>query len=173
VIAVEMNVSAMNLAKLAQTKTKDPNVKAFADAMIKSHTQQLTKLRKNPGAPLSEVPASAPHEAAAEKLSKLSGAEFDREFANQAVANYQQQVNFLEIQSKETDNAFAKAARELKSRAMDDLLRAENLRQTLATGNTATSRGNVFSEPGTAPAPASPPAPASAAPSTNGGGPIP
>jgi len=40
--AIEMNFSAINLAKLAQTRTKNPNVRAFADAMVKTHSHELT-----------------------------------------------------------------------------------------------------------------------------------
>jgi len=89
------------------------------------------------------------------------------------VADYQDTVNFLEIQGKEPDNAFAKTARDLKSKAVEDLLAAENLRQALAMGTAASQKGNVYSDLGTAPAPSSPATPPAAAPSTNGGGPIP
>ncbi len=173
VTAIEMNFSAINLAKLAQTRTANPDVKEFADAMVKDHTRVLTQLRKESGAPDSEVRVSMPHQVAADRLSKLSGPEFDREFARQTVADYQDTVNFLEIRSMETDSDFAKTAYDLKTRAVEDLLEAENLRQTLAVGTTVPGKGNVYSDRGTAPAPPSPAAPPAAPPSSNGGGPIP
>jgi len=171
--AIEMNFYAINLAKLAQTKTTNPDVKAFADSMVKSHTRELAHLRKEAGAPDSEVLISMRHQEIADRLAKLSGPEFDREYAKQSVADYQDTVNFLEIRSKETNSAFAKAAGDLKSRAVEDLLEAENLRQALATGTRVPMKGNVYSDRGTAPAPPSSPSPPAAPPSANGGGPIP
>jgi predicted outer membrane protein len=134
--------------------------------MVKDHTRTLTQLKKELGVPDSHVRVTAQNQADAERLLKLFGFDFDREFAGQSVSDYQTMVNFLEIQSKGTNNPFAKTARELKSKAIEDMLQAENLRQMLATGTTVPEKGNVYSGRGT------PLAAPSTVPSANDGGPI-
>src|SRR5262249_45280031 len=107
-IAVAMNYSAINLARLARKRTANPTVSAFAEAMVKEHSRSLEQLQKEYGFPKYTVTLSPMYQAAENNLSPLSGSAFDHEFARQVVADYQVMVNFLEVQSTEKNSSFSK-----------------------------------------------------------------
>jgi len=142
-VAIELNFSAISLAKLVRNRTKNPRVKTFAEAMVRDRIEALNQLKKEYGFPNYEVVASPSYQAEADKLLPLSGSAFDHEFARQVVADYQVMVNFLEVQSTEFGSTFAKTARDLKPKAIDNLIEAEGLRHSLATGTTVPGKGNL------------------------------
>src|SRR5262245_21904750 len=74
--AIQMNVAEVEAGKVAAMKAEDPRVKDFANMMVKDHTDAITKLRAVQGAPLDVTP-STKHQQTEERLSKLSGADFD------------------------------------------------------------------------------------------------
>ena len=64
--------------------------------LVKDHTEALTKLRPMAGASAANVKPNAQHQATHDRLSKLSGAEFDREYINEMVRAHQETVKVLE-----------------------------------------------------------------------------
>jgi putative membrane protein len=99
--ALEMNVAEVEVGKLAQTKAENPKVKDFADMMVKDHNAAIDKLRTVPGAPSAAKP-NAKQQQTADRLSKLSGPEFDREYMKAMVTDHQEAVKFFELLSKNT-----------------------------------------------------------------------
>jgi len=97
--AIEMNVAEIEAGKLAAGKAQNAKVKDFANMMVKDHTQALTKLRGLQTGSTTDVKPNAKHQQTADRLSKLSAAEFDREFMNVMVSDHQEAVNFLEQHS--------------------------------------------------------------------------
>lgn len=97
--AYTADVIDINYAKLALTKTRNPQVRRFAELMIADHTAVnngagalLTKLRVQPQ---DNAFSQALNEGAATqmaKMSKLKGRAFDREYARNELA-YHHQVN--------------------------------------------------------------------------------
>jgi putative membrane protein len=92
--ATESSLAEIELGQLAQQKASSADVKAFGQRMVADHTQansQLAPIASQKGVNLPTQP-SAMHRAAANKLSKLSGADFDRAFMDQMVMDHQKVV---------------------------------------------------------------------------------
>src|SRR5262249_3444052 len=86
---IESNVAEVELGKIASSKATNPRVKEFAETMVKDHTEALDKLQALSGAP-SNIKPNAKQKLIAERLSKLSGAEFDREYIKAMVTEHQE-----------------------------------------------------------------------------------
>lgn len=91
------NISEIEAAKLAQSKSKNDEVLNFARQMIDDHTKaldQLQQLAQQKGVQLPTEP-DAKHKAAAKKLEAMSGAAFDKEYLTKAGASDHVQASKL------------------------------------------------------------------------------
>jgi putative membrane protein len=141
--AIEINIAEINLGKEAETKAQNAHVKAFAQMMVKDHTEALAKLRAISGAPTEEIKPSAEHQKAADRLTKLAGSEFDREYIGEMVSGHKAALTFFEQQSKQTtgiitsanptanDKAFATLAAELVPVVRMHLMEAQQIQTEL------------------------------------------
>jgi putative membrane protein len=80
------NISEIEVAKLAQSKSKNDEVLNFARQMIDDHTKaldQLQQLAQQKGVQLPTEPDSK-HKALAKRLGAMSGDAFDREYLSKA-----------------------------------------------------------------------------------------
>jgi putative membrane protein len=80
------NVSEVATAKIAQEKSKNEHIQAYAKQMIDDHSKaenELQQLAQKKGVALPTEPDKK-HQAAAKKLSALSGDAFDRAYIKQA-----------------------------------------------------------------------------------------
>ena len=96
-LAAQGGMAEVDLGKLAQQKSRNDAVTAFAKRMIEDHgnaNEQLTQLAKQAGLPL-------PTEAAVDqvdmhhRLSTLNGAAFDAEYMRSQVTDHQKTVQLL------------------------------------------------------------------------------
>jgi len=104
-------MAEVELARLASQKAKDPEVKKFAQRMLADHTkanQELKQLASNKNMAL---PAALGPEQNADKdkLSKLTGAEFDREYMSMMSAAHDRAVAAFEDESQDGGEADIKA----------------------------------------------------------------
>jgi putative membrane protein len=95
-------LAEVELGKLAQQKAVSDQVKKFGEHMVQDHSKandELKAIATTKGAP---VPADvdAKHKAAMQKLQKLSGGEFDREYMKQMVADHKQTVSDFKKQAE-------------------------------------------------------------------------
>ena len=90
--AMEMNQAEINLSEMAQNKAENEMVKEFADMMVQDHTKALNELRSAAGGSQSEPSLSKEHQQMSEKLSRLSGAAFDKAYMDAMVRNHQQAI---------------------------------------------------------------------------------
>ncbi|MEN3274708.1 MAG: putative rane protein [Massilia sp.] len=77
-----VNMAEIEMGKLAQSKSQNPEVKTFAQQMIDDHTKGLAEvqgLAQSKGITL-PTELDTKHKARATRLSKLSGEKFDREY---------------------------------------------------------------------------------------------
>ena len=116
--AIEVNVVEVDLGKLASGKAANSRVKDFAEMMVKDHTGALTKLRAL-GAGSSDVKPNAKQQQTADMLSKLSGADFDREYMKRMVSDHQEALRIFEQQSGHEQPANATAGTSLSSVAQE------------------------------------------------------
>jgi putative membrane protein len=136
--AIEMNNAVIALAKVASGKTQNEKVRAFADIVIKDHTTALARLRSIPSITMTDTRPSARHQATVNRLSQISGIEFDREYMRVMVSEHQDAVKFFEQQSKAdssvaaTGNAsLAKVSQELTQKVREHLQEAQNILKDL------------------------------------------
>jgi putative membrane protein len=82
---------------MASEKGSNADVKAFGQMMVKDHTQANSELKQVASQLKVQPPAQVDqkHKDLADKLSKLSGAEFDREYINAMVTGHEEVLGKL------------------------------------------------------------------------------
>jgi putative membrane protein len=116
--AMEMNTAEVRMAELAMDKSQNPKIKDFAQMVIRDHSQALAKLRELrdmrlassvSGKPdidqkatksVADVSLTPQDQQMLDRLSKLSGTEFDREFMNTMIQDHREGIRVFEAQSK-------------------------------------------------------------------------
>jgi putative membrane protein len=103
--AANINMTEVQLGKIAQEKGLVADVKSFGERMVKDHSKLNDDLKTAATAMKVKMPAkvNAKHQALIDKLSKLSGAEFDKTYANDMVEGHENAVKqFEKAQAKVT-----------------------------------------------------------------------
>ena len=99
--AAEGGLAEVQLGKLAAEKASAPEVKQFGQRMVDDHTKandQLKQVATSKGVNLpTELDRSTQREM--DKLSKLSGAEFDREYMKHMVSDHKKDVSEFKTES--------------------------------------------------------------------------
>jgi putative membrane protein len=103
--AAEGGMAEVQLGQMAAQKASDPQVKQFAQRMVEDHSKANDKLKqvaasKNVTLP-TEVPSSAKREE--DKLNKLSGDKFDKEYMNHMVSDHKKDVSEFRSATKSKD----------------------------------------------------------------------
>jgi putative membrane protein len=93
-MAAQGNMSEIEMAKMAQ-RSSNPMVKQFADRMVTDHTNLQNQLKMVASAQGVTVPTtvSPSQQATIDRLSKLSGADFDREYINTMVKDHKDDIS--------------------------------------------------------------------------------
>lgn len=105
-IAAQGSIAEIETGKLAQSNGETDAVKQFGQRMVLDHgkaNQELASIAK----PLGITPpkeTDAKHKAAAQKLAKMKGAEFDRAYGAQMVKDHEMTIALFEKQSKSGGN---------------------------------------------------------------------
>jgi putative membrane protein len=109
--AAKGGMAEVELSRLATTKSQNAEVKKFAQQMIQDHTNANAELKQLAGKKSVTLPTEldAEHKALRDKLSGLSGAEFDKEYVNAMVADHEKSVNLFKTQADNGTDADAKA----------------------------------------------------------------
>jgi putative membrane protein len=101
------NMAEIEIAKLAQTKSQNDQVKTFAQQMIDDHTKAMADIQQLASAKGVTLPTEldARHKAMVDKLSAMSGDAFDKAYMRQAgVADHKRMHSMLAAaQSKAKD----------------------------------------------------------------------
>jgi putative membrane protein len=102
--AAQGGMAEVQEGQMAAQKANDPEVKKFAEKMVADHSKANDKLKEiasDKGVTLpTDLPASAQRENA--KLSKLSGAAFDREYMKHQVSDHKKVVSEFKSATKKT-----------------------------------------------------------------------
>src|SRR5262249_12122316 len=96
---VEANTAEVEIGKMASDKAENPRVKEFADMMVRDHTDAHMKLSALPGGNPAGTKLNAKDQQLKDRLSKVSGAQFDREYMRAMVTDHQADVKLLEQMS--------------------------------------------------------------------------
>src|SRR5512146_381119 len=104
--AIQINLAEIALGDLAQKNGGSDDVKAFGKMLVDDHTasnQKATSLAQANGVTPPNEPKPADKEAQ-QNLAKLSGPEFDREFAKAMVKGHKEAIGKFEAASKGDDD---------------------------------------------------------------------
>jgi putative membrane protein len=98
----ESSATEVQLGKLAQDKASNDAVKELGKKMVEAHAQTSQQMKQAATAMNIQVPADPPRKAkkAEEKLSKLSGTDFDRAYTKMAADEQKQFVKDLEREAR-------------------------------------------------------------------------
>jgi putative membrane protein len=97
--AAQSGLAEVELGRLASQKAESPEVKQFGEQMVTDHMQANQQLKQ--AASGMNVPDSIDpeHQALKDKLSGLSGKEFDREYMRSQLKDHQEAVSLFRSQS--------------------------------------------------------------------------
>jgi putative membrane protein len=104
--AAQGGMAEVELGKLAQQKGSRDDVKQFGQRMVEDHgkaNQELESIASKLGAPMPKD-AGKKHTSDVNKLGKLSGDKFDREYAENMVKDHEKDVSAFEKQAKKGDS---------------------------------------------------------------------
>jgi putative membrane protein len=104
-------LAEVKLGQLAIMKASNGDVKSFGQQMLDDHGKanvELKDLASKKGITL-PTDIDAKHQATYDRLSKLSGAEFDREYMKEMVSDHREDVNEFRRESKSGSDSDVKA----------------------------------------------------------------
>lgn len=104
-------MAEVEMGRLAVKQAASKDVKAFAERMIADHSKAGAELKALAQQKKVMLPAEIlpKHKEIVEKLSKLNGAEFDKEYVKAMVADHEKDVTAFEAQAKGSVDADVKA----------------------------------------------------------------
>jgi len=111
-MAAQSDQNEIALSKLAEQKATNPAVKAFAEKMITEH-MKMTESMKPFGESWSLTPPTGPdadHQKELDKISGLSGADFDKEYISQMVTDHSKALSAFTTEAKDTKDVKFRAA---------------------------------------------------------------
>ena len=119
-------MTEVELGKFAATKAQNPDVKRFAQRMVTDHTKANDELKRLATAKNITLPAMSADElkATKDRLSKLTGADFDREYMSMMVAGHDKAVAAFQDQSANGSDPELKA---FATRTLPTLLEHQTL----------------------------------------------
>jgi putative membrane protein len=106
-VAAASGMAEVQLGQLAQQRATNPEVQKFGQHMVTDHTkanQQLMQIAKTQGYALPQQ-LDAKHQQAMQTLSRLSGANFDKQFMQQMVKDHEEAVALFQKESKDGQDA--------------------------------------------------------------------
>jgi putative membrane protein len=100
--AAEGSATDVALGKLAQEKGSSDAVKEFGKRMVDDHSKATEELKQAAGMVQIEVPSETPKKArkAHDKLSKLSGADFDRAYTKMMVSDHKGDIKAFQREAR-------------------------------------------------------------------------
>ncbi|CAN5314251.1 hypothetical protein BH10ACI2_BH10ACI2_22710 [soil metagenome] len=108
--AAQGGMAEVELGKLAASKAKDAEVKKFGQMMVTDHTAAGNGLKALAAKKNVTLPADiGSHKSTVDKLSGLSGADFDKAYVDDMVSDHEADVAEFEKQSKNATDADVKA----------------------------------------------------------------
>jgi putative membrane protein len=118
-------MTEVQLGELASTKAQNADVKAFGRMMVQDHTKAGEELKQIASQHTIQAPAQLDddHRQIIDRLTKLQGAEFDREYISQMVDDHENTLEALEdrVDTEGTDENPTFAPKQNDNRVDTDL----------------------------------------------------
>jgi len=135
--AIKGNRAEVTLGKMVAAKTKDPNVKQFAQMMVKDHTVALSQLQQLAQQKNITVPEGIPDDAQQlqTKLQSVTGKQFDKDYMDAMVQDHQKDVqDFKDASQDAKDPDVKQIAAKLTPTLEHHLQKAQQIDQKLGGG---------------------------------------
>lgn len=109
--AAQGGMMEVELGKLAASKAQNPEIKAFGQKMVVDHGKANDELKALAAKKNIELPKemSGGHKETVDRLSKLSGAEFDKEYVKLMVDDHDADLEAFQAQADDGEDADVKA----------------------------------------------------------------
>lgn len=109
--AAQGGMAEVEMGRLAAQRAADPAVKAFGQRMVADHSKANEELKSLAARKGLRLPPemNSDQKSELDKLSKLSGAEFDKEYMSTMLSDHQTDVKEFEAQSKDGNDADIKS----------------------------------------------------------------
>ena len=109
--AAQGGMAEVEFGRIAAQKATDPSVRAFGQRMVADHSKASAELKSIASRKGMQLPNEMNSEQKSEmdKLEKLSGADFDKEYMSAMVKDHEDDVKAFETQSKEGNDGDVKA----------------------------------------------------------------
>jgi putative membrane protein len=136
--AAQGNLAEIQLGQLAQKKAASTEVKQYGQQMITDHTQAHNQLKQLAAQKKLTVPQSVSEQdkQVAEKLSKLSGPNFDQAYMNQMVQDHQKTISLFQREAEQGQDPDLKA---FATKTLPTLQQHLQQAQSLAGNTTGTT----------------------------------
>jgi putative membrane protein len=126
--AIQGNLAEVQIGQLAQQKTQSDEVKSYGEMLVTDHQANNEKAKQV----ANQIGVSPPNESAKQnadydKLAKLSGAAFDREFAKMTVMDHKKDVAKFQREAKKVRGPLGDYASETLPTLKKHLQAAEKL----------------------------------------------
>jgi putative membrane protein len=132
---IELNEAEVRMGRLAQERAANPQVREFAQTMVREHETALRELRQIAAQHNVEIEQRdempRDHRNVHERLTERSGAEFDREFIDWAIDKHEDAISDLEGKLDSDNQAVRQWASATAQKLRQHLASAQNLQQTL------------------------------------------
>lgn len=108
--AAQGGMAEVELGKLAAQKAGNPEVKKFGQMMVTDHSKANAEVKALAGKKNISLPTDlGSHKSDIDKMSKLSGADFDRQYVDDMVADHETDVAEFEKQAMSAKDPDVKA----------------------------------------------------------------
>jgi putative membrane protein len=127
--AVRGDIAEVKMGELAQEKGQSEGIREFGQMLVEDHSSAMKKTAEL-AKELNVIPPAQPTAEQTEKhdaLARLSGAEFDRQFAAEMVKGHQEEIAKYEKQAQSGDSEVSKLAEELLPTLREHLMVARRL----------------------------------------------
>jgi putative membrane protein len=145
--ASKANTAEIQLGKLASEKAESPEVKQFGERMVKDHTAAEDKLQKIAGekgiTPSTKMDASS--QRLYEKLQKLSGAQFDRDYIEHMVSDHEKDVKEFKSEAKSAKDPQVKSFAQNTAPTLEEHLKMAKAAESAVKNEKSASSANSAS----------------------------
>jgi putative membrane protein len=135
--AAEGGMMEVQLGKLAQEKAADDKVKQFGKRMEQDHSKankELKKIASDKGVELS-TELDKKHKTKVDKLTKLSGADFDKQYMDDMVSDHKEDIKkFQRVADKGKDSDLKQFASQTLPTLKEHLQLAQSTAQQVKSG---------------------------------------
>jgi putative membrane protein len=141
-------MAEVELGKVAQQKASDSQVKSFAERMVTDHSKANDELKSIAGGKGVTLPTSLDkdHQKDSDKMQRLQGPEFDREYMKHMVADHKKTVADFEKQAKSgKDNEVKQFAAKNLPTIQEHLKMAQQLEQSTKSGKAGSASSSKSS----------------------------